>query len=382
MVLFTEITRRGLSHPQTATLLARAAAFREEHALQVPTWGAVLLFVTLFISFVFVSLTSYMLKELVTALCMVESPVAAITISPSVHESGDRDEKEGLLESGPTITLVHQKAITSTIRGTIRHLVANGGRWARFRGLRYHFLYAFCFSAVANITSGLLPRMPGKVLFIAAISGALCANVHAAWTHKVISMPNDKRPWQRIPSRTHWKLLCLPAAIETTMPYAIVYLTCGVAMILGLHNIREQHISEHDCSAWMSIAIRVIVTIVFAVLCTLFLWIPAIVTRVRIEASILPDDEDTIIPFDRTFGGKVVSRLLGGDGVVDYLDAWRSFNWEARRRLLGLYLKSFLIMLGIGFVVVHIVAFEIFAIMGPQLGRFLAQMKHEGFVTK
>ena len=320
---------------------------------------------------------SYMLKEVVTTLCMVESPVAAITVSQP--EAGDREEKEGLLETGPTITLVQQKPITSNIRATIKHLVAHAGRWARFRGFRIHILYSFCISTVAQIASGVLIRVPGSPIIVAAVAGALCANVHAAWTHKVVSMPSSKSFWQRVPSRSQWKLLALPAAIETAMPYVALYLTCGFAMLMGLHELDQQDPSTFSCEQWTSIIVRMVALVIFAITCTLFLCLPAIVTLVRIEASILPEDEDTIVPFDRTFGGKVVSKLLGGTGTISFLDAWRSFNWEARRRLIKLYIKIFFVTVGMIVFFVHLMAFEVFLAMGPQVGKLLSQMKHDGF---
>lgn len=315
-----------------------------------------------------------MLQSVVTTLAMVESPVAAITVSPSTYETGDKDEKEGLLETGPTITLVNQKPITSSIRGTIKHIVAHGGRLARFRGLKAHILYTLCFAMVAQFFSAALPAFPGQAILVAALSGAAVSPIHASWTHKVVSMPTTKSFYQRIPSKQHWKTLALPAAIETAMPYVSLYMTAGFAMLLRLHKLDQENVREYQCAQWTSLIVRVLAVFVFAGVCTLFLCLPAIVTLIRIEASVLPEDQDTIVPFDRSFGGKVVERIMGGTGVVGFVDAWRSFNWEARRRLIKLSIKVFFIISGIAFVVAHVLMFEVFAIMGPELGRFLAQM--------
>ena len=64
---------------------------------------------------------------------MIETPSAAITVSAAHTEEGSKSDKEALLETGPTITLVHQKPITSSIRGTFRHLVSLAGGWSRVR---------------------------------------------------------------------------------------------------------------------------------------------------------------------------------------------------------------------------------------------------------
>ncbi|KAF2130564.1 hypothetical protein P153DRAFT_338481 [Dothidotthia symphoricarpi CBS 119687] len=386
--MIADAVRRAVLHPNAVSFVKRAVNVQggpssgngenEGDEIELPTWGFALLYVSFVASMVFISLMSYMLNEVITTLCMVETPTAAITISPSVAEPADKEEKEGLLEAGPTITLVHQKPITSSIRGTIKHLVANAGRWSRFRGLRIHALYSFAFVFVAQIFDSVLPHFCGQAVLVAALSGAVVAPVHAAWTHKVVSLPSEQSFWQRIPAKSHWKTLALPAAIKSAMPYISVYIIAGVAMLFGLHNIDQETFDSYDAAQVASLIFRGIATLLIAVSCTLFLCIPAIVTLVRIESSVLPEDQDTIVPFDRTFGGKVVSQHLGGSGKIAFLDAWRSFNWEARRRLIALYVKSFAMVTGMAFVVLHILAFEVFVIMGPALGKLLAQAQHSG----
>jgi hypothetical protein len=320
-----------------------------------------------------------MLNEVISTLCMVESPVAAITVSPSTHEPADKEEKEGLLETGPTITLVNQKPITSSIRGTIKHLVAHAGRFTRFRGFKLHILHSILFSFCSTFLSAALPRVPGQAVLVAAISGAAVANIHAAWTHKVVSMPTDKKFLARLPSKADWKILAVPAAISAAMPYISLYLMCGVAMLMGLHKLDQENVADYTGAQVACLAVRMLVVFVFAITCTLFLCLPAIVTLVRIEASILPEDQDTIVPFDRTFGGKVVGQMFGGSGKIGFLDAWRSFNWEARRRLIKLFVKTVFILMAMILVVAHVLVAEAFVVMGPALGKFLSQAKAEGW---
>lgn len=321
-----------------------------------------------------------MLNHVIVSLCMVESPTAAITVTPSTHEPSVKEgEKETLLETGPTIELVNQKPITSSIRATIRHLVDNGGRFARFRGYRIHILYSMLSSLVFTFFSGVFDFVPGQAVLSAAITGALLARVHAAWTHKVVGMPTEQSFWKRIPNKSHWKTLALPAAIASAMPYISMYLTVGVIKLLGF--TKEWDASKQwqpiSCGQKAAFVASILAVVIFAITCTLFLCLPAMVTLARIEASILPEDQDAIVPFDRTFGGKVVSKMMGGTGVVGFLDAWRSFTWEARRRLIKLFVKNFFILAGLFLVIAHVLAFEVFAIIGPEIGHAMAQAKHE-----
>jgi len=378
--MFADLARRGLTHPNAVAYVKRAVSVEVEgqDPIEVPTWGIVLVYVTFIVAAVGVSLISYMLNEVITTLCMVESPVAAITVSPSTHEPAAKEEKEGLLETGPTITLVNQKPITSSIRGTIKHVVAHAGRFAKFRGYRIYAVHSLLVALCSTFLSAALPRVPGQAILVAALSGAAVANIHAAWTHKVVSMPSDKKFLQRLPAKSSWKVLALPAALAAALPYISLYLSCGVAMLMGLHRLDQEDITKYTGTQIACVALRIVLVIVFSITCTLFLCLPAMVTLVRIEASILPEDEDTIVPFDRTFGGKVVSQMHGGSGKIGFLDAWRSFNWEARRRLIKLIVKNSLIVLGIMFVAVHVLFAEIFVVMGPALGQLISQAKAQG----
>lgn len=312
---------------------------------------------------------------------MVETPTAAITIS-TPDEPASKDEKEGLLETAPTMTLVHQKPLTSSIRGTIKHLVSQGGRLARFRGYKYHAIWALAFTFSSNVIESVIPEfVPFRLVIVSALAGALSANVHAAWTHKVVSMPSTTGFWARVPARSHWKVLAFPAAVYASMPYVSVYVAKGAVILLRLNRLNPEDIREYNGAEWTSLIARFIAVIVIAVSCTLFLCLPAIVTMVRVEASILPEEEDTIVPFDRTFDGKVVPKVVGGTGSISFLDAWRSFNWEARRRLLKLYVKIFFIMTGLIFVMIHVWAVVGFVAMGPTLSKAIAQAKSGAYTS-
>jgi hypothetical protein len=56
---------------------------------------------------------------------------------------------------------------------------------------------------------------------------------------------------------------------------------------------------------------------------------------IRVMASLLPDDIDTLVPMDRSFGGKVVAAEAGGSGKLGLIAAWRTFPWRSRFRLVG-----------------------------------------------
>ncbi|KAF1997362.1 hypothetical protein P154DRAFT_537192 [Amniculicola lignicola CBS 123094] len=354
MGYLSHVVRRGLDTSSTMDMVKRAVS--EGPKIQVANWGLALLATTFIVFIVCQVLVSYMLTDVVATLAMVETPSAAITVS-ALEDRGPNaktDAKDGLLETGPEITLVHQKPITSSIRGTIRHLVQHAGKWSRFRAFGYALIYSIANLVVVSILSNLFRWVPGHRVFVPAIAGVICAPLHVAWTHKIISMPSDASWWSRVAHRSYYKNLALPAAVESSAGYLSLYVTEVFAIILGLKDIPKEDHSKYTTGQGFSILGRSVSVLAILVACYLFLCLPAHVTLVRVEASILPDEHDTIVPFDRTFDGKVVPRVLGGSGAVGFLDAWKSFNWEARRRIVKLFVKSTLILGGMFLIFAHI----------------------------
>jgi hypothetical protein len=72
-----------------------------------------------------------------------------------------------------------------------------------------------------------------------------------------------------------------------------------------------------------------------------FIQIPVNAIMIRVLASLLPDDIDTLVPLDRSFGGRVVATDAGGTGRLGLIAAWLTFSWRARFRLVGTVLASY-----------------------------------------
>lgn len=103
---------------------------------------------------------------------------------------------------------------------------------------------------------------------------------------------------------------------------------------------------------------------VLALVLGFLLVVPADVTLTRVQASLLADSEETIVPFDRSFNGKVIPEIVGGSGVIGMLDAWKTFDWNSRVRLVKAYLKVFLMELAVGAVFFAIAIFEVVLVLG------------------
>ncbi|KAL7660017.1 hypothetical protein ACMYSQ_002906 [Aspergillus niger] len=60
----------------------------------------------------------------------------------------------------------------------------------------------------------------------------------------------------------------------------------------------------------------------------------------------LPEGLDPIVPFDRRFGGKVISE--GGGETLGITEAWTTFEWSARVRYFKVFLKVLALEVALG----------------------------------
>ncbi|KAL4972187.1 hypothetical protein BDW66DRAFT_144643 [Aspergillus desertorum] len=234
------------------------------------------------------------------------------------------------------------RPITSKLRTTLRHLRARGGRLSRFRG----FSMFTTFTVAQSIASSFVPVSPSSILggfIFSGLVNILFANLRVAWVHIVISEPSPKRFYQRIPSFQSLKKIVPAAAFESLLINGSCFLT--LSLIRLLHGLREFdgiHNGDGSPSLVRSAAGIAAITGLVGWLA----YFPANVIFVRVAASMLPAEDEAIIPFDRSFGGKVAPEVVGG-GVLSIADAWKSMDrdgWKryakAELKAMGLYMAS------------------------------------------
>lgn len=243
------------------------------------------------------------------------------------------------------------RTVTSSLRAINRLLLANGGLRANFRGF-------FCALAQAFMTSVLMgfftAAFGGLFTPVATLLAALAlVQFSTAWVHIVISEPSRRHFWRRLPpfKRTFdatWKPVTLywfASEVARWIPLLLVAL-----MGLELPDLKLGDRTDVPKLGGAFFGKGAVVALVYLV-CSIFLIIPANIILVRVQASLLPVDEDAIIPFDRSFEGKVEPAVVGGRGYVTMADAWATFSRAAWRRLLTLYVKIFLVCIA-GFLLV------------------------------
>ena len=333
----------------------------------------------------------YTIGQVMSTLAMIESPSRTAIIEsapPAYFKEADAPlEKEPLMtveeDTDVEITVIEHKPITSKITTTIGHLQRVGGFRARWRGLGLYLFYHTLHAMMTNFIAAFLGfGVMGQALVYTFVSVGL-ARIHMALTHKIIAYPSAQMWYRRIPSRKESRAIYLPALVRAAAEQATVILPLGVAFALGVgpaHGHHFKHAAQNeDCSKAIFLGLRFLAIPLTFVMVSLAVLLPASVTLTRIEASLLPEGEETIVQFDKAaMMGDIDVTVRGGCRAL-FVQAWRSFDRASRLRLIKLYAKMFLAQVTIVFVAVHLMVAELYLIGGERLAIFfksaVAQLK-------
>ena len=270
------------------------------------------------------------------------SPVSNNNKSGKPSQASPRFEEQG----EPDIFTVRTKPVTNGIRSTIQYLRSRAGYWSRFRGLSLFICFTIARGFIISGLSAIRPlRNPLGISAAAVLAEVILARWQLTWIHIVISEPSSKRWYQRLPSfRSSWTRIAPVVALHAVVMQIVKGFPVLVLRTFGpMKHIQhpEYEPSERDVYAAFGQASMA----AFLILALyILLAIPATVTLVRVAASMLPEEDETIVPFDRTFSGKVTPAIIGGAGKIGMLQAWKSFGWSSRKRLLKLLAKVSIIM--------------------------------------
>lgn len=80
------------------------------------------------------------------------------------------------------------------------------------------------------------------------------------------------------------------------------------------------------------------------VLVSVFITFPCMVALIRVQASLLSDDQDAVVSFDRNFG------ITDGTAVVGFKQALKSVGWAGWKRIYGIAIKATIILAGLSVV--------------------------------
>ena len=216
----------------------------------------------------------------------------------------------------------------------------------------------------------LASRNPVAIAAAAVVAEVVLSRWELTWYHIIISEPSTLKWWKRMPSfRSRAWIKIAPAVAIRALTTQIVHIF--PMLIVGTWGTWK-HLDDPEFQPHVKHAYAMAGQGTMVVLITLGLFvlleIPATVTVVRVAASMLPDEYETIVPFDRSFGNKVTPAVVGGQGKIGMFEAWKSFTWDARVRLLRLVGKVFAIVMAVWVLFVAILLLEAHLLLGDQMG--------------
>ena len=272
---------------------------------------------------------------------------------------------------------VQNKPVTASIRTTLLHLRARAGYWSRFRGVSLFI----CFVLVRGIIISGLATIPvlrsrAGLAVAAVIAEVILARWQLAWIHIVISEPRPGKKWyQRLPPfRTSWFKIAPVIALQAVILQVVQTFPMLVCRTFGpMKHLGSPQYEPHERDVYAATG-QLMMALLLVLSLTILLGVPATVTTVRVAASMLPEEDETIIPFDRTFGGKVTPAIIGGSGKIGIIDAWKSFGWASRKRLLKLVAKVFSVMFALGLMSGMIMVGEAKLLLGDKMREIMRVM--------
>ncbi|KAB8234352.1 uncharacterized protein BDW43DRAFT_310370 [Aspergillus alliaceus] len=238
---------------------------------------------------------------------------------------------------GPDEPVGRPQPITSKLRTAIKHLRNRAGFWSRFRGFGAFITYALAQGFLYSILPVSITNFAGQ-LAARIIVGMALANLDLTWVHIVISEPSPKRFYQRIPGYKSWLKFAPVVAFEQCAVCAAFYIPLLIAGAAGA--LDELDMDPNADLPPVRIMSRAAMSIAIPCLLAGLVAIPARAITIRVAASMLPEEDEAIVPFDRSYGGKVVPAILGGSGKLGIKDAWTTFDGPARIRYLKVIGKA------------------------------------------
>ena len=273
-----------------------------------------------------------------------------ITPGPDPTKPTDEDDSE-LLASTPL------KPITSKLRTTVKHLRSRAGFWSRFRGMGMFVAYTMARGLLSSFVPVSTTSYLGQFVVQSALS-VLLATWQMAWVHIVISEPSPKRFYQRIPSYKTWIKIAPAAVLQDVLTAAAFFIPMAIANFAGWLDVTGDQEVPPIVAIYRFMGVSVI-----PALLAFLISMPARVIFVRVAASMLPEEDETIVPFDRSFGGKVRPAITGGSGKIGLMDAWTTFDWAARIRFAKVIGKTLAMEVALGVFATLVLGGQIFWII-------------------
>ncbi|KAI9761836.1 MAG: hypothetical protein M4579_000776 [Chaenotheca gracillima] len=341
----------GLTHHLARRSVEQASTLQHP---QIEPWKASILFVTTALALVTISLIGYIYEQVVATLVMVENPKEQMTGPTKIVVS---DEKTGEVEIEVEGQVVKPELLSLRFFKTLGQLRARAGPRAAYRGFGVWLLFHFIDGLVQRFINSVVPNYFDLTPhFAAAVSTILITRLMLAWTLVVIAEPTFK----------FWRCdaLRLSSAKKVIVPTLILALTNQIQVLI----MRDLSVTLsrplNDPEDLKKIAPSLATNVLAAIIVFVAFHTPARIMLTRIQASLLPDEVEAIVPFDRSFGGKVAPAITGGSGVLSIKDALRSIDGRVFRRVMTVYAKTIALQLFAATIFIGIYVAELYLMIG------------------
>lgn len=320
-----------------------------------------------------VSQIRYTYGEVVAALAMIESPTSTAIIRTPPEDADDVNAS--LIagdEKGPAkheLFVIKSKPLTSKFRTITKHLTQRAGRLSRFRGLPIFLGYNVLFHLLSWVLFSIFPRSLLFRSFIHVLVSVGLCRISLLWNHVVISEPSKQSWYSRIVGRDVGRQIIVPTALFAFSEQAAVLVPATISKCFHLRDIYR---NPNYALAQMSNAqqswtlVKLALVGISGFVCFVFVFLPTAVAFTRVQASLLPLEEESIVPFDRTFGGRVTPAFVGGSGRLAMSEAWKSMDCNARVRVFKVYAKVALIQSALVFLYAIVILIEARFVIGAE----------------
>ncbi|KAI9669714.1 MAG: hypothetical protein M1831_007410 [Alyxoria varia] len=338
---------------------------------KLPKMGVAVIGSTIIGFVLMLTLIRYTLWGVIGTLAMVEQPQTTYIVKEEKNKKAD-DQVTAEEAIDTDVLVIKQKPVTSKIRATIQHLHAHGGFLARWRGLVPFAFYTVLQSFTAQFIGHLipLPHGCGASVIGSVLSSVLLLRLGTAWVHIVISEPSTKSWFRRLPTTQAFKVLWLPTVITDLAVHLSAMIPMTILLACRMHQPPET-LEHREITIAAS---KLFAVLVLGLVCFFGLAVPCGIALTRMQASMLPEEHESIVPFDRTFGGRLVPEIIGGSGAVGMKEAWQTFDRSARLRFVKLAIKFGAIDLMLHMLFFVTVGFQLYYLIGPEK---LQQIAHE-----
>jgi hypothetical protein len=309
---------------------------------QVSGWALLVLLLNLIVFIPVFVYMIYTLGQLFPVLAIIENTDPPAYEPVSLNEDSHTDTSDPNAAPKNDNAARAGKPISSSLRSLDRLLRSVGGWRANFRGLVPCLAYIFAVSVVGAVFES-LPLVPS---FVGTLLASLAlVQLSAAWVHIAVSPPNASPFWRRLPPfRKTFEATWIPTVVAWLAATVYVYIPTLMAWVLNLPLYDPSTPGEvpvYDRHAvWKVLVLMLVSLAAWAILI-----VPSEVLQVRVQASLLPPDEDAIIPFDRTYSGTLEPAIVG-KGYVSARDAIMTFPRASWIRIYILHAKIFGVVFG------------------------------------